>query len=45
MRLFEEELRTNDDRGREVQGGVDKAQCGREEKEGAALAAKAEGGA
>ena len=37
MGLFKEELRTNEDRGWEVQGGVDEAQCGREEKEGGSI--------
>ena len=42
--LFEEELRTNKDRGREVQGGVDEAQRGWEEKEGGGIGSRGRGG-
>jgi len=42
--LFKEELRTNKDRGREVQGGVDEAQRGQEEKEGSGIGSRCRGG-
>ncbi len=43
-RLFEEELRTNEDQGREVQGGLDEAQHGREEEEGCGIGSQGRGG-
>ena len=44
MRLFEEEPGTNEDRGPEVQGGVDEAQRGQEEKEGGGIGSQGRGG-
>ena len=43
-RLFEEELRANEDQGWEVQGRVDEAQRRREEKEGGGIGSRGRGG-
>jgi hypothetical protein len=37
-------MNKNKDQGREVQGGVDEAQCGREEKEGSGIGSRGRGG-